>query len=146
MSSGEQPFWFRMLLRKLKQKQQGLGMASEWYSLADFRKQLDAIPGQPLTRDMLKSIPGMALDADGIARQAKSDCLRIAAMIDATTPIERTVPSIIDPARRRRIARGSGTNEDDVGKLIHNFGAMRRMFRQMAAMTHPRPNDDPNDL
>jgi signal recognition particle subunit SRP54 len=48
------------------------------------------------------------------------------------TPEERANPKIIDGSRRRRIARGSGTNVQAVSQLVKQFAQMQKMMRQLA--------------
>jgi signal recognition particle subunit SRP54 len=47
------------------------------------------------------------------------------------TPAERRRPEIINGSRRLRIARGSGTNVQQVNRLIKQFGQMRKVMRQV---------------
>lgn len=54
---------------------------------------------------------------------------RMEAIICAMTPAERAQPAIIDGSRRRRIAAGSGTTTAEVGELLRNFSAARKMMR-----------------
>jgi signal recognition particle subunit SRP54 len=54
------------------------------------------------------------------------------ALLDSMTRRERLDPSIINGSRRRRIARGSGTNVQQVNKLLKQYGLMRRMIRDAA--------------
>jgi signal recognition particle subunit SRP54 len=61
---------------------------------------------------------------------------RIEAIINSMTPQERRDPSIINGSRRRRIALGSGTNIQDVNRLLRQFQEMRRMMRQLASLEH----------
>ena len=54
---------------------------------------------------------------------------RMEAIICSMTPGERAQPAIIDGSRRRRIAAGSGTTTAEVGELLRNFSAARKMMR-----------------
>jgi signal recognition particle subunit SRP54 len=49
------------------------------------------------------------------------------------TPLERRKPDLVDGARRRRIARGSGTSLEDVNKLLKSHKQMQQMMKQMRA-------------
>jgi len=53
------------------------------------------------------------------------------ALIHSMTPQERARPDIIDASRRRRIARGSGTDPQDVSGLVKSFGQVKEVIRQM---------------
>jgi signal recognition particle subunit SRP54 len=77
-------------------------------------------------------IPGMG----GLAKQAqdsvdRGDLKRVEAIIRSMTLAERRDPNILNGARRRRIALGSGTRLQDVNQLIKQFGAMHKMMKQM---------------
>ena len=56
---------------------------------------------------------------------------RIQAIILSMTPEERRHPELIKGSRRLRIARGSGTNVQQVNQLVKQFGQMRKVMRQM---------------
>jgi signal recognition particle subunit SRP54 len=56
---------------------------------------------------------------------------RIQAIILSMTAQERRRPEIINGSRRLRIARGSGTNVQQVNRLIKQFGQMRKVMRQV---------------
>ncbi|MCP3659492.1 MAG: signal recognition particle protein [Bacteroidetes bacterium] len=53
-------------------------------------------------------------------------------MIYSMTPLERSNPDIIDFGRKTRIAKGSGINIDEIGKLMNNFKDMRKTMRLMS--------------
>jgi signal recognition particle subunit SRP54 len=53
------------------------------------------------------------------------------AIIHSMTPRERARPDVIDASRRRRIARGSGMDPQDVAGIVKSFGQVREMVRQM---------------
>jgi signal recognition particle subunit SRP54 len=52
-------------------------------------------------------------------------------MISSMTAMERRSPRIINASRRRRIARGSGTQVQDVNQLLKQFRQMQRMMKQL---------------
>jgi signal recognition particle subunit SRP54 len=62
---------------------------------------------------------------------------RLEAIIRSMTPEERANPKIIDGSRRRRIARGSGTNVQAVSHLVKQFGQMRKVMKQVASGKMP---------
>ena len=85
-------------------------------------------------------IPGMGRVADVMSSSdahPERDMLQIEGIIDAMTPHERQNADIIDTARRRRIAAGSGTDPADVNKLLKEFSAMSGMMQRMSDMTKP---------
>ena len=54
---------------------------------------------------------------------------RTAAIIDSMTVFERRNSAVINGSRRKRIARGSGTDVQDVNRLLKQFGQMRKMLK-----------------
>jgi signal recognition particle subunit SRP54 len=56
---------------------------------------------------------------------------RIQAIILSMTDLERRRPEVINGSRRLRIARGSGTNVQQVNRLIKQFSQMRKVMRQV---------------
>jgi signal recognition particle subunit SRP54 len=59
----------------------------------------------------------------------------IEAIIQSMTPIERKQPSVINPSRKTRIAKGSGRSVDEVNKLIKQFDQMKTMMKMMTNKT-----------
>ena len=107
----------------------------------DFLNQLQQIKKMGSLGSILEMIPGLnqltrrpefqtALDE----RQFK----RVEAIIQSMTAKERAHPNIIDGSRRRRIARGSGTQVQDVNQLIKQFSQMQGMMKQMGRGKMPR--------
>jgi len=60
---------------------------------------------------------------------------RIQGMIDSMTKAERADPDVIDLSRRRRIAKGSGTEPHEVKQFLGQFDMVRTMMRKMATMS-----------
>ena len=82
----------------------------------------------------MKMIPGMSKAMPkGLAVDEK-EFDRIEAIINSMTPGERVRPQIIDGSRRKRIARGSGTNVQAVNNLLKQFKQMRKMMKNMSKM------------
>jgi len=59
---------------------------------------------------------------------------KVEAMVNSMTTLERRRPEIIDGSRKRRIARGSGTQVQDVNRLLKQFFQARKMLFQMGSM------------
>ena len=103
-------------------------------TLEDFLGQLKKMKRMGSMRELMKLVPGMGsemknLDVDD------DEITHVEAMIHSMTRQERADPSIIDAGRRRRIARGSGTDVKDVSGLVKNFAQMREMMRAMSGMS-----------
>src|SRR5690606_27251466 len=82
-------------------------------------------------KDLIGMIPGAGKALKDI--EIEDDAFKpIEAIIDSMTPFERENPDVIDQRRRNRIAKGSGTNIDEVNKLIKQFMDMRKMMKQMS--------------
>jgi signal recognition particle subunit SRP54 len=60
---------------------------------------------------------------------------KVEAMINSMTRKEREKPEVIDNSRRRRIASGSGTKQDDVGLLVKQFTTLSKITKQMSGMS-----------
>ncbi|HRJ49396.1 MAG: signal recognition particle protein Srp54 [Phycisphaeraceae bacterium] len=103
-------------------------------TMDDFLSQMKAIRRMGPLKQLLGLLPGvgpMLKEADIDDRQMD----RVEAMIHSMTPAERRKPEVIDLSRRRRVATGSGTTQDDVGRLVKQFSAVSKVTRQMAGLT-----------
>ena len=107
---------------------------SEEFDLQDFYDQLQRIQKMGSIKELLGMIPGVGnkisdLDIDEEA------FTHIEAIIQSMTPKERAHPEILNGTRRRRIARGSGTEVRDVNQLVSQFEEMKDMMKTMQKMT-----------
>ena len=111
------------------------------FSLEDFRDQLkqvrqlgplDQILGMLPFGKMLKGAPK---DLDG----ESADLDRFDAIIGSMTPGERHNPEVINGSRRQRIARGSGTNVQDVNRLLKQYAQLRKLMKQFKGMEGKLP-------
>src|SRR5437762_13943231 len=80
---------------------------------------------------LLKMIPGLGRQLSGMKIDDR-ELDRLQAIITSMTPEERANPAILNGSRRRRIARGSGTNVQAVNQLVKQFGQMQKVMRQMS--------------
>jgi signal recognition particle subunit SRP54 len=102
------------------------------FTLEDFRSQLTQLRKMGPLQDLLGMIPGMKKIKN--LREMTPDegeLVRIGAIIDSMTRAERLNHLIIDGSRRKRIARGSGTEVQDVNRLLKNYAEMRKMMKRM---------------
>ncbi len=105
-------------------------------TLADFLGQLKKMQNMGSMKDILKMIPGVGSEMKHLQDQLGDDEIkRMEAVILSMTPRERHNPGIIDASRRRRIARGSGTEPQDVSGLVKSFTQTREAMRAMADMS-----------
>ena len=103
------------------------------FSLEDFQKQIKQIKRMGSFKGMLKMLPGMGGGALDKINVDDDQFGRVEAIINSMTLQERRKPDIINGSRRKRIARGSGTNVSQVNKLLKQFRDMRRMMKQINA-------------
>jgi signal recognition particle subunit SRP54 len=104
------------------------------FGLDDFLDQLKMIRKMGPLTSILGMIPGFAGVGGQQLRNLKVDereLDRIQAIILSMTPEERRRPELIKGSRRLRIARGSGTNVQQVNRLVKQFGQMRKVMRQV---------------
>ena len=81
-------------------------------------------------KDLMGMIPGMGKALKGV--DIDDDAFKhIEAMIQSMTPKERSNPKILNGSRKKRIARGSGTDIQEVNKLIKQFDQMSKMMKMM---------------
>ena len=118
---------------------------SEEFDLQDFYDQLQRIQKMGSIKELLGMIPGVGnkisdLDIDEDA------FTHIEAIIQSMTPKERSHPEILNGTRRRRIARGSGTEVRDVNQLISQFEEMKDMMKTMQKMTSQGEGVDMSSL
>ena len=105
-------------------------IAKNQFDFNDFITQIQQIKKMGNLKDLASMIPGVGkqikdLDFDDDAFKG------IEAIIHSMTPQERTNPEILNGSRRARIARGSGTDVQEVNKLIKQFDETRKMMRKM---------------
>ncbi len=101
------------------------------FSLDDFLDQLKMVRKMGPLTSVLGMIPGFAGHQLQNANLDERELDRIQAIILSMTPEERRRPELIKGSRRLRIARGSGTNVQQVNRLVKQFGQMRKVMRQV---------------
>ena len=105
-------------------------IAKNQFDFNDFLSQIQQIKKMGNLKDLAAMIPGVGkavkdLDIDDDAFKG------IEAIIRSMTPAERSSPAIINGSRRQRIAGGSGTNIQEVNRIIKQFDETRKMMRMM---------------
>nr|WP_041303898.1 signal recognition particle protein [Kyrpidia tusciae] len=105
------------------------------FSLEDFLDQLRQVRKLGPLDQLLGMLPGMnKIKGLGNLQVDERQLGRVEAIILSMTPEERRRPELIDASRRRRIASGSGTRVEDVGRLLKQFKEMRKMMKQFSGM------------
>lgn len=108
-------------------------MLSGEFTLQDFVDQLRQVRRMGPIAQLLDMLPGgMGQMARTISPQEAEKQLKMTeAIINSMTPLERRNPKILNASRRRRIARGSGTNVQDVNRLIKQYMEAQRLFKTL---------------
>ena len=115
-------------------------MKENSFDLEDYLQQLNSMKKMGSMRDMLDMIPGMGQRLKGANLDVDEKQLeKTKAIILSMTPKERRNPQILNASRRRRIARGSGTEVQDVNKLLNQFEQTKQMVKKLASGKMPFP-------
>jgi len=112
----------RKLQKRIKKNQ---------FDFNDFLSQIEQIKKMGNVKDLMGMIPGMGKAMKGV--DIDDDAFKhVEAMIKSMTPTERENPDIIDGSRKKRIAQGSGSNIQEVNKLLKQFKDTKKMMRMMS--------------
>ncbi|KFZ38307.1 signal recognition particle [Shewanella mangrovi] len=105
------------------------------FDLEDFRDQLQQMKNMGGMMSMIEKMPGVGkLPPDAMAQlQGGKMTGQLEAIINSMTPNERRHPDIIKGSRKRRIAAGSGTQIQDVNRLLKQFTQMQKMMKKMSS-------------
>jgi signal recognition particle subunit SRP54 len=112
-------------------QQQAEKLMSGEFTLEDFASQLRQVRRMGPIAQLLEMMPGglgqMARQID--PKDAEKQLKMTEAIICSMTTIERRRPDLLNASRRRRIARGSGTQVQDVNRLIKQYREAQRLFK-----------------
>jgi signal recognition particle subunit SRP54 len=106
----------------------------ERFDLEDFRDQLNQMASMGGVSSMLEKLPGMGMAQLPPAAQSQlGDGLfkQMGVIIDSMTRHERRYPDLINGSRKRRIASGSGTQIQDVNRLLKQHKQMQKMMKKV---------------
>jgi signal recognition particle subunit SRP54 len=104
-------------------------------SFDDFLAQIRQLRGMGSLEGMLEMVPGGgALKGQLAGADTEKEMRRMEAIILSMTPKERAHPELIDGARKRRIARGSGAQPADINRLLKAREAMQKLAKQFGAV------------
>ena len=115
--------------KKLEQK-----LRRAEFGFDDFLTQMQQIKKMGGLSDIMAMIPGMSSQMKNVEID-DSAMDQIEAIIFSMTPAERANPDILNPSRKKRIAKGAGVTLQDVNKLCKQFEQSRKMMKQMGGMT-----------
>jgi signal recognition particle subunit SRP54 len=103
------------------------------FDLEDFRDQLRQMGNMGGMSSMLDKMPGMSNVSEAAKSQVNDKELgKLEAIINSMTKKERRRPEIIKGSRKKRIAAGSGTQIQDVNRLLKQFAQMQKMMKKMS--------------
>ena len=116
-------------------------LREDTFSLEDFRDQLKQLRQMGPLDQILGMLPfgKMLKGAPKELEGESADLDRFDAIIGSMTPGERHNPEIINGSRRQRIARGSGTNVQDVNRLLKQYAQLRKVMKQFKGMEGKLP-------
>jgi signal recognition particle subunit SRP54 len=96
----------------------------------DYMQQIKKMGG---IGDILKMMPGMGANLKDVEID-EGALTSIEAIIYSMTKAERTNPDILNPSRKKRIAKGAGVDISEVNKLVKQFEQMKKMMKQFSGM------------
>ncbi|KPJ67388.1 MAG: signal recognition particle [Coxiella sp. DG_40] len=100
------------------------------FNLEDFKDQLQQLKKLGGINNLLTKIPGMGMLPKAAKNMVNDDMfIKMEAIINSMTLKERYFPAIIKGSRKRRIATGSGTEVQDVNRLLKQFSRMQKMMK-----------------
>ncbi len=108
-------------------------LITDEFTLEDFRDQLKQLRKIGPLESLLGMMPqlGPLKDLKNVKVDEK-ELTRVVAIIDSMTAAERANHMLINGARRRRIAKGSGTSVQDVNSLLKQYGQARKMMKSVS--------------
>lgn len=104
------------------------------FDLEDYREQLQQMQTMGGLSSMMNKLPGMG-NLPQAAKEQVNDkvLLQAVAMINSMTPKERRYPALIKGSRKKRIALGSGTQIQDVNRLLKQHQQMQKMMKKFSS-------------
>lgn len=108
-------------------------LRQEAFTFKDFYSQLQQLKKMGSLDSIVNLIPGVSGALKGISFEDKA-LTRIESIINSMTEQERLKPQIIDGSRKRRIAQGSGTDLQEVNRLLKQFFMMQKMIKDFHKM------------
>ena len=106
-------------------------MMSGEFTLEDFYAQIQQVKKMGSIGKLLDMMPGAIgkISSQVSPQEAENQLKKTEAIINSMTIAERRKPAILNASRRRRIAKGSGTQVQDVNRLIKQYKDAKKMFK-----------------
>ncbi len=101
------------------------------FSFDDFLSSYKMLRRMGPIQGVLKLIPGLGKQLDGLDQVDEKQLGRVEAIILSMTAQERAMPGVLDGPRRQRIARGSGTTVEEVNRLVEARKQMEKLMKGM---------------
>ncbi len=108
------------------------------FTFDDFLSSYKMLRRMGPLQGVLKMIPGLGSQLDGLDQVDEGQLKRVEAIILSMTPHERRVPHVIDASRRKRIAAGSGSTVEQVNQLIEARKQMAKMMKMVGSGKMPQ--------
>ncbi len=109
-------------------------MRSQQFTLEDFLEQLKQVRNMGPVDQLMGMIPGFRPAGAGPVSIDEKQLVKLEAIINSMTPGERRDPSIIKAGRKKRIAAGSGTDIQDVNRLLKQFEQTKKLMKQIGEL------------
>ena len=124
------------LVSQEEAQEMGQKMLKQSFNLEDFLKQIQQVKKLGGIQSMLSFLPGMGEISQKMKNMAPPDAefKKIEAIIQSMTRAERRDPRILNGSRRDRIAKGSGTQVQDINKLVRQFEEMKKMMKSFSGV------------
>ncbi|MFA7090361.1 MAG: signal recognition particle protein, partial [Arcobacteraceae bacterium] len=106
------------------------------FNYNDFLEQLNMMSKLGSMKSIISMIPGlsqMAGQLKDMDLENSSEIVRIKALIGSMTPKEREDPELMNPSRKRRIAKGSGLSEVHINKVLKQFKNASKMAKKLSS-------------
>lgn len=104
------------------------------FGFDDYLESMQQIKQMGGLTDVLSMMPGIGGKLAGAELPDDKALDRVEAIIYSMTPKERSNPSILNPSRKNRIAKGAGVDIAEVNRLVKQFEQSRKMMKQMGGM------------
>ena len=102
------------------------------FDLDDFRSQLEQMQNMGGMSSLVDKMPGMGQLPDQVKNRVNDrQTVSMIAIINSMTPQERRFPDVIRGSRKKRIASGSGTQIQDINRMLKQFSQMQRMMKKI---------------
>jgi signal recognition particle subunit SRP54 len=111
--------------RKLNQK-----LRKNQFNLDDFLLQIQQLKKMGNLKDLVAMIPGMSKAAANLGNVGEENFKAFETIIHSMTPQERAQPSLLNPSRRTRVAKGSGVSIQEINRLLKQFETMCQLMKQ----------------